>query len=348
MDTMKAAILYGKKDIRIEQVPMQLVGDNQVLIRIKAVGICGSDLHYYEHFGMGESYKLTEPQILGHEPSGQVVQVGKNVTGLAMGARVTIEPGEICFKCFQCKSGHYNLCPDVHFLSTPANKGAFAEYLVMDADMLFKIPDTMSYDIACMAEPLSVGINACKQAEAGPGKSLLILGAGPIGLLTLVAARAYGVTNLIICDIQDSRLVLAKKFGAKHVFNSAKVSSKEEIKRLTDGVGVDCCIETAGNPITHELTVSLTRKGGNIALVGIPKDTHVPINVFDIIDKELTIRGVFRYANTYRTAIEILESGIVNFEEMITNRFSLDETGKALELTLKDKMSAIKNLIVID
>ena len=346
METMKAAVLHGKKDIRIEDVPMPNVGKNDALIQIKAVGICGSDVHYYEHFGMGDSYKLTEPQILGHEASGEIVAIGEDVVDFKIGDRVTIEPGETCFQCPQCKSGHYNLCKNVHFLSTPFEKGAFAQYLVMPTYLLFKIPNELSYEIACMAEPLSVGIHACRLAQVMVGKSVLILGAGPIGLLSLIAARAYGATNIIVADIQDYKLELAKKYGAKHIINSSKNNIMEEINKLTDNIGVDCCIETAGSSITHKQTVQVTRAGGIISLVGITKEMEVPISTFDIIDKEITIKGVFRYTNTYKTAIEILNSGIIDFNQMITAKYPLDMVKDALECSLNNKETMVKTIVV--
>lgn len=343
---MKAAVLYGKKDVRIEEVLLPKPGPRDVLVRIKAVGICGSDIHYYEHFGMGESYQLTEPQILGHEAAGVVADVGKEVKNLAPGDRVTIEPGEACFSCRWCKEGHYNLCPDVKFLSTPFNKGAFAEYLVMRSDLVFKIPDTMSYEVASLAEPLSVGIHACELVEARPGKSLLILGAGPIGLMALAAARSFGATDITVCDIQDNRLQLAKGYGAAHIWNSTKEQPGDMLEKYGEVEGFDCCIETAGTGITQDLSISLTKKGGMIAFVGIPRETHVKLDVFDIIDKELSIKGVFRYANSYPAAVKILSGNIVDFTSLITKTFPLEKTGEALRFALEEKMTSVKTVVV--
>lgn len=345
---MKAAFLHGKKDIRMEEIPIPDVLEHQALIQIKAVGICGSDIHYYEHFGMGPAYQLTKPQILGHEASGIIASVGAAVTHLKVGDRVTIEPGETCFRCEACKSGHYNLCPDVEFLSTPNNKGAFAEYLVMNADLLYKIPDEMSYEIASLAEPLSVGIHACEQVLARPGKSLIILGAGPIGMLTLAAARAFGVTEITMCDLQESRLSLAKQGGAKHVFVNQDIGMEEIWERFTNGNGYDCCIETAGSSITHGITTSLVKKGGMIALVGIPVSSHVSLSVADIIDKELTLRGVFRYANSYKTAVELLSSGILDFNSLITKTFPLEQTSEALQYALEEKSQGMKTIVYMN
>lgn len=347
MSTMLAAVLYGKKDIRMEQVELPRPGPGQVLIAIRAVGICGSDIHYYEEFGMGPSYQMTAPQILGHEASGMVVEVGENVTRLHPGDRVTIEPGETCGHCRQCKSGHYNLCKDVRFLSVPGNKGAFAEYLVMNEEMAFLIPDTMSYEVACMAEPLSVGIHACELAGVRPGVRLMISGGGPIGLMAAAAARAFGATDITLSDVQENRLAFAKeKCHVKNVVNSKMMTTQEIIDTYTDGEGFDCLIETSGAPICDYAAVDLVRKGGVISLVGIPKEEAVPFDIFDIIDKEVTLKGVFRYANSYPTAIDILNSGVISFEDMITNRFELSQTGEALHFALTNKTTAIKTVIV--
>ena len=346
MKTMEAAVLYGKRDVRMERVPRPVAGRGQVLVKIKAVGICGSDVHYYQEFGMGENYRLTQPQILGHEASGMVVETGEDITGFQPGDRVTIEPGETCMRCTQCKTGHYNLCPDVHFLSTPFEKGAFAEYLAMRADMLYMIPDDMSYEVASLAEPLSVGIHACEMSLVRPGVKLLILGAGPIGLMALIAARAFGATDITICDIQDNRLEFAKTVcKARNIANTKTMSARELVERYAGGIGFDCVIEAAGAPVTQHMTVEAARKGARIALVGIGGDEDVMVNTFDIIDKELTIRGVFRYANSYPAAVEILHSGIVDFEKIISKRFPLAQTGEALEYALTRKLDAIKTVV---
>ncbi len=343
---MKAAVLFGKKDIRLVDAEDPFPGKNEALIAVKAVGICGSDVHYYEHFGMGESYRLTSPQILGHEPSGVIAAVGSDVKNLSIGQRVTVEPGETCGVCSQCKSGHYNLCGEVRFLSTPNNKGAFAEYLVMNAEMLYPIPDDMSYETACLAEPLSVGIQACKQINARPGKSLLIIGAGSIGILALIAAKSFGVVNCIVCDTVQSKLDMVKALGASHIVHAKNQNLTDEINRITDGKGVDCCIEASGSASGIQNVLRSVRRGGNVALVGIPRESEVPVNVFDIIDKEIHLSGVFRYTNTYPTAIEILHKNMEDIKRIITGRFQLNETGTALQAAL-DQRNSLKSVILI-
>lgn len=337
---MKAAVLYGKRDVRIKDVVKPTPADHEVLIQIKAVGICGSDIHYYEEFGMGNTYKMTEPQILGHEPSGVVVEVGANVKKFKPGDRVTIEPGETCGHCVACRNGHYNLCEDVRFLSVPGNKGAFAEYVVMGEEMLFSIPDNMSYEIACMAEPLSVGIHACRLIHVQPEERLLVVGAGPIGLMTIAAAKAFGMKNITVCDVQKERLETAKEIcHIENGFLSTEKSPEQVREEYTDGKGYDCLIEASGAPVAQWSTISYLKKGGRMSMVGIPKEMKVGFNIFDLIDKEITVQGVFRYANDYPLAIQMLQERIIDFEKIITNRFPLQQTGEALEHALTNKKS---------
>lgn len=349
MSNMRAAVLHGKKDVRVEDVPRPSAGYGQVVVQIKAIGICGSDVHYYEEFGMGPAYQLTAPQILGHESSGVIVEVGPGVIGRAVGQRVTVEPGETCGTCRQCKSGHYNLCPDVRFLSVPGNKGAFAEYLVMGAEMVFPIPDRMSYEVASLAEPLSVGIHACELAKVRPGTRMMVLGGGPIGIMAVAAARAFGVTDITVGDIQENRLEFARQHcHVKHTVNTLEQSVQQIVAQFTGGEGFDCVIETSGAPAADLMSVQLVRKGGYVSLVGIPKEAAVPFHIFDIIDKEVTLKGVFRYANVYPMAIDILNSQIIDFEAAITRRFPLEQTGEALAFALDHKREAIKTVIVVN
>lgn len=344
---MQAAVLYGKKDIRMEERPRPRASYGQVVVQIQAVGICGSDLHYYEEFRMGKTYEMTAPQVLGHEPSGVVVEVGEGVEGIRIGDRVAVEPGETCGKCRHCKTGHYNLCRDVRFLSTPGNQGAFQEYLAIGADMVFPIPDEMSYEVASLAEPLSVGIHACELAEVKPGDRLLVLGGGPIGVMAVAAALAFGVTDITLGDIQENRLDFARKYcRVRHTVNTKELSAREIVNVCTGGEGFDCVIETSGAPAADYMSVDLVRKGGRISLVGIPKEEAVPFHIFDIIDKEVTLKGVFRYANSYPLAIRILESKVLDFQKVITRTFPLEKTKAAMEFALQNKGDAIKTVIV--
>ena len=212
---MKAAILKKVGVIEIEEVPIPSPGPAEVLVKIKSV--CGSDLHYYTHGKIG-AYVVEKPIILGHEASGEVVAVGKDVTRFKIGDRVTMEPGIPCRKCEFCKTGRYNLCPDVAFMATPPYDGAFTEYIVSPEDFTFKIPDTMSFDEAALMEPLAVGVYACERSALRPGMTAAVLGLGPIGMVVAQAAKAYGASRVIGTDVVDYRLTQAKRFAVDNAF----------------------------------------------------------------------------------------------------------------------------------
>ncbi len=210
---MLCGVLYGVRDLRMERRPIPVAGPGQVLVRIGRIGVCGSDVHYYTNGRIGD-YVVREPMILGHESAGVVAAVGEGVTDFAVGQRVTLEPGYTCGKCFFCKSGHYNLCPDVVFMATPPIDGAFCEYVAWPADYCFHLPDEMSLDEGALMEPLSVGLWAAERGNVRPGDAVAVFGSGPIGLVTIQAARAAGATTIIAVDVEDFRLQHALRLGA--------------------------------------------------------------------------------------------------------------------------------------
>ncbi|SHE58957.1 NAD(P)-dependent alcohol dehydrogenase [Desulforamulus putei] len=344
MEKMKACVLYAPLDVRVEELPVPQLKPDQALVKVKAVGVCGSDVHYYEHGKIGR-YVVEKPMILGHEAGGEVVAVGEAVTNLKVGQRVAIEPGVTCGRCKFCKEGRYNLCPDVEFLATPPYDGAFCEYLAMRADFLHPIPDHMSFEAASLVEPFSVGLHACKRAGVKPGDTVAVLGLGPVGLLTVVAARAFGATNIIAADLADIRLEMAREMGATTMVNAREQNVYDVIMQATGGVGVDVAIETAGSTATNLMAVQVARRGGKVALVGLPPNPEVPFNVFTIADGELDIFGIFRYANTYPTAVELLASGIAPVEKLVTHRFTLDQAKEALDKARTDKQGSIKVMV---
>ncbi|MBO8138167.1 MAG: NAD(P)-dependent alcohol dehydrogenase [Desulfotomaculum sp.] len=341
---MKAAILHKPFDVRIEEIPVPEVKPDEALVKIKAVGVCGSDVHYYEHGKIGR-YVVEKPLILGHEAGGEVVAVGENVTGLKVGQRVAIEPGVTCGKCQYCKEGRYNLCPDVVFLATPPVDGAFCEYISIRADFLHPIPDNMSYEAASLIEPFSVGLHACRRAGVKPGDTVAVLGLGPVGLLTIVAARAFGAANIIAADLESIRLEMAKEMGASVVINAKEQDVRKAVLEATSGIGADVAIETAGSTVTNQMAVEVARRGGKVALVGLPPKPQVEFNVLSIADNELDIFGIFRYSNTYPAAVQLLSSGIAPVEKLVTHRFTLEQTKEALELARTQKSTSIKVMV---
>ncbi|MFP4250822.1 MAG: NAD(P)-dependent alcohol dehydrogenase, partial [Armatimonadota bacterium] len=329
-DTMKAAVLHGVHDMRVEYVPMpEISRERDVLVRIRSVGVCGSDVHFHERGIIGK-YPLTEPTIMGHEAAGEVVEVLDESCGLAPGDRVAIEPGYTCRRCEFCKSGQYNVCPDVVFLAAPPVHGAFAEYLAWPSDFLFKLPDSMSMDDGAMIEPLAVGLWAATRGGAKPGDCVAVLGAGPIGLLTMQSAIAAGATRAIVTDLEVGRLELAARLGATDTIDASEGDAEEAIMEMTGGRGVDVAFECAGAVPALQMALRVTRNGGVTQIVGMPAEQHPQIPLYEMINREIDLRGLFRYANCYPPAISLVDAGRVDVRSLVTHHFDLDETPEAM------------------
>jgi len=341
---MKAAVLTKPGHIEIQELDIPTPGPDEALVRVRAVGLCGSDVHYYEHGKIGP-YVVTKPIILGHEAAGEVVAVGSEVRHLKAGQRVTIEPGVTCGRCEYCKSGRYNLCPDVRFLATPPYDGAFCEYIVIRADFLYPIPDSMSYEKAALIEPLSVGLHAVSRGGLKTGETVVIMGMGPIGMMTLLAAKVAGAGRVIGVDLERFRLERALQMGADGVVNLREEDGMEAILRLTGGRKADLAIETAGNGKAAQASLQAVRRGGRVVLVGLPQEEATPLNIPYIVDNEIDIRGVFRYHNTYPTGVAVMSAENLNLDPIVTDRMTLDETPKAFEKAIKEKHSTLKIVI---
>ncbi len=228
----KAAFMRGTDRMAIKEIPVPEVGEKEVLVQLEYVGICGSDVHYY-HTGRCGAYEvnLDEDFMLGHECAGTVVKIGPGVENLKVGDKVALEPGITCGQCEFCKSGHYNLCPDVQFLATPPVQGCYEEYIAFPENMCFKLPENMSTMEGALIEPLSVGFYAAEQGDVHVGDTVVILGSGCIGLVTLLACKAHGAGRTIVADLVDARLEKAKELGADYVINSGKSDILEELKK---------------------------------------------------------------------------------------------------------------------
>ena len=340
---MKAAVLHQAGDLRLDDVPTPEYGPNDVLVKIKSVGICGSDVHYWRTGAIGD-FVVREPMILGHEVAGVVAEVGANVTSLGVGDRVALEPGVPCRRCEACKTGRYNLCPDVQFFATPPVDGALSDYAVSPADFAYKVPDSLSLDAAALIEPLSVGLHACRRGNLTAGQSVLIAGAGPIGLTSLAAAKASGATEILISDVRPHRLEVAKKMGATHTFD-AREDAEAVVKATTNGRGVDLAIECAGAEAAFVSCLKATKSGGTIVVVGLGDDSTYQVPMVELATKELDIKGIFRYVYTYPAAINLLASGAVDVEAMITHHFPLDEMLTGFEYAAKGTDGAVKVMI---
>ncbi len=344
MQKRKAAVLYGPKDIRVEEVPMPTIGDDDVLVKVEAVGICGSDLHYYRDFQMGTDV-ITGPHILGHECSGRIVAIGRNVQERKIGDRVAIEPGVPCRRCEFCKEGRYNLCRSMVFRSHPMSEGAFVEYLVSPEDFAYPIPDNLTFEEGALIEPLAVGMHATKRGDVCAGDIAVILGSGPIGLSILQAAKARGAGKIFISDVNEFRLSRAKELGADVVIDVRSENVVQVVSELTSGRGADVVFETAGVTETFDASTKVAKRGGVIVFLAMWKNPMVPLNLYDMIDKELDFRGTFRYANVYPDAIQLQASGKTQMTELITHRYSIDQIAEAMEEALDPTNNLIKVIV---
>ena len=285
--------------------------------------------------------------MLGHEPGGTVVEVGADVKHLKVGDRVALEPGKTCGKCEFCKQGKYNLCPDVIFFATPPVDGVFQEYVAHEADLCFKLPDNVSTLEGALIEPLAVGFHAAIQGDAHLGQTAVVMGAGCIGLVSMMALKARGVSEVYVVDLMDKRLEKAMELGATGVINGGKEDVVAKIKELTGGLGADLIIETAGSQPTTVQAIHAAKKGSTIVLVGYSKSGEMTLPMSLALDKELTFKTVFRYRHIYPMAIDAVAKGKVNLKGIVTDIFTLDQAQEAMDHSIHNKADIVKAVIKI-
>jgi len=338
-----AVVLHGKGDVRVESRPIPAPGKGEVLLEMKNVGICGSDIHFFNWGRIGD-FVVNSPLVLGHESSGQVIQVGEGVTELKPGDRVAVEPGVGCLKCETCKSGRYNLCPDVTFSSCPPDDGLFCRYKVHAANFCFKLPDHVSFEEAALFEPLAVAVHSARRSRIKAGDYVLVTGSGPVGLLCMFVAKASGASHVIITDQVAQRLEVAKKLGADFTVNVGGKSDEEIIKEIQSfrpGEEPNICYECTGTESACRLSLKATARGGVVTLVGQgPSLITVPFVTIGM--RELDVLGIFRYANSYPTALSLVASGKVDVKPLITHRYKLEEAVEAFAMARDGKENAIK------
>ena len=343
---MKVAIMTDVMKMDFTERPIPQPKDDEVLVKIEHVGVCGSDLHYFEAGGIGRNI-VHPPFVLGHEAGGTVVEVGKDVTHLKVGDKVALEPGKTCGHCEFCKTGRYNLCPDVIFFATPPIDGVFQEYVAHEAALCFKIPDNMDTMEAALIEPLAVGMHAARQGNAHLGQTAVVTGAGCIGLVSIMSLKAMGVTRIIAVDVQEKRLQKALELGATDVINGKEKDTVKEIFRLTGGAGADLTIETAGTEITTRQAINFAKPGSTIVLVGYSASGEETLPMSLALDKELTFKTVFRYRHIYPVAIEAVAAGSINVKGIVSNVWDFDDIENAMIQSVKDKANIVKSVIKI-
>lgn len=327
-DVNMAAWLVGINTLKVQPFKLPPLGPHDVRIKMKAVGICGSDVHYLRNMRCAD-FVVKEPMVIGHECAGIIEEVGTEVNSLLVGDRVALEPGISCWRCSQCKDGRYNLCPEMKFFATPPVHGSLANHVVHPADLCFKLPDNVSLEEGAMCEPLSVGIHACRRANVGAETNVLIMGAGPIGLVTMLAARAFGAPRIIIVDVDAHRLSVAKELGAD---GTVQVSTQmqdvsSEVAQIQEVMGteVDVTFDCAGFSKTMSTALASTKSGGKVCLVGMGHgEMVVPLTA--AAAREVDIVGIFRYKNTWPICLEFLRTGKIDVKPLITHRFGFSES----------------------
>jgi len=331
---MSACVLSGPLTVRVDERRVPEPAADEVLVRVAAVGVCGSDVHYYREGRNGDRV-VRAPLVLGHEASGTIVSAGAAVDQARVGQRVSVEPQRSCRTCLQCKAGRYNLCPTMRFYGSPPVDGAFAQFVTIQSDFAHCVPDWLSDDAAALLEPLSVCVAAAQKARIGVGSRVLIAGAGPIGLILTQVARAFGAAEVTVSDPVAERRDLSGRLGATSTVDPA-VSREAPL-------GVDAFVDASGVSAAVVSGIRDTGPAGVVVLVGLGSD-QIPVPVADIMNRELTVTGVYRYAGTWPTAIHLAASGQVDLDAVVTGHFALDEVVLALE---SDRTpGALKSMVV--
>ena len=325
---MRVSVLRGAGDLAVEERPDPTPAPHEVLVRVVSVGVCGSDVHYFEHGRIG-SHVVDSPLVLGHEASGEVVGVGSSVTRLSVGQRVSIEPGVPDFSCGQCLAGRYNLCEDMRFFATPPIDGAFAELVTVHEQFAHPVPDALSDDAAALLEPLSVGLWACRRGAVGAGSRVLVTGAGPVGLVAAQLALALGAASVIVTDVNEHRLTMAEELGATGAVDVSSTPVSES------GLEVDVLLECSGHPAATADALRVVAPAGHVVLVGMGAD-EMSLPVSRIQERELTLTGTFRYAHTWPTAIALAASGRVQLDRLVTGHYGLEQVRDALTVARTD------------
>jgi L-iditol 2-dehydrogenase len=325
---MRVSVLRGAGDLAVEERPDPTPAPHEVLVRVVSVGVCGSDVHYFEHGRIG-SHVVDSPLVLGHEASGEVVGVGSSVTRLSVGQRVSIEPGVPDFSCGQCLAGRYNLCEDMRFFATPPIDGAFAELVTVHEQFAHPVPDALSDDAAALLEPLSVGLWACRRGAVGAGSRVLVTGAGPVGLVAAQSALALGAASVIVTDVNEHRLTMAEELGATGAVDVSSTPVSES------GLEVDVLLECSGHPAATADALRVVAPAGHVVLVGMGAD-EMSLPVSRIQERELTLTGTFRYAHTWPTAIALAASGRVQLDRLVTGHYGLEQVRDALTVARTD------------
>lgn len=332
---------HAPKDMRLEDAPDPKPLPHEALVKIESVGVCGSDMHYFLEGGIGENV-LTGPTILGHEYAGRVVAVGEDADASLVGKRVAVEPGIPCMKCESCKTGHYNVCPDIFFPGGPGSDGALSEYYTVHADFCYPVPEDMPADVAAMVEPLAIAIHTVRLGELTPGCTVGIFGLGPIGLLVAKVASQSGAFKIYGSDLHDYRVAASANWGVDQAWNGSDGEAAKRILEATNGRGVDVTFDCSNGGTALTDAVTAVRCAGRVTIVGISGQRNDYFPASQARRKELTLQWVRRLKDTYPAALEMINSGRIDVRPMLTHSFPLADTVKAFEIVAGYQENVLK------
>jgi L-iditol 2-dehydrogenase len=341
---MKAARLHGPRDIRLDDVPCPVPAEGQVLVRVRAVGLCGSDLHYYTDGRIGDTV-MSEPLILGHEFAGTIAELGPGVRGLEVGQLVAVDPAIPCGHCEFCEQGNPNVCPTVRFCGTPPTDGALCEYIAWPAHLVFQLPARIDAVEGALLEALGVALHAVDLGKVRLASRVAVLGQGPIGLLVARLAKASGAVEVYVSEVNPTRLAASATFGADVVIDARAEDPVARVKALTGGRGVDVVFETAGSLVTPQQAVDMVKPGGTVVIVGINPDDRIPLKHTAARRKGVTIRMCRRMKHVYRRCIDLVTHDLVDPMPLVSGRYPLAGTGDAFALLARLDPAAIKLIV---
>lgn len=338
---MRALVLKEKGVLAIETLPqLGTTPPGQLKIRMRNIGICGSDVHYFQHGRIGP-YVVESPMVLGHEASGEVIDIGDGISGFSIGDRVCMEPGVPNEYSKATKLGLYNLDPQVRFWATPPIDGCMAEEVFHPASYTFKLPESVSYAEGAMVEPLATGLQAAKKAGIEAGDVVLVIGAGTIGVLSALTALAAGASKVIVSDIDASKLQVAAQYSGLTPVNVLEQDLSALVAEHTDGWGVNSIFEASGSAKAFEGIADLLCPNGCLVLIGMPV-APVPLDIVAMQSKEIRIESVFRYANVFGRAVELIASGKVDVKPLITGVYDFDDSIKAYQRAANGQAGDVK------
>lgn len=343
---MRAAVLHPEGGLEIEERPAPEPGPGEVAVSPALVGVCGSDLHYYKEGRIGD-WRVTEPHVLGHEFSAVVEEAGPGADTVAAGTPVAVEPIVPCGECDSCHRGLYNLCPHIGFTGSPHTDGALQESVVVPARGIHPLPAGMPLTLGALVEPTSIAVHAVRRSGLRQGETVTIIGAGPIGLLILAVCRAYGAAAVHITDIDPGRLEIARTLGADTALD-VRGMEPEEIRRATDRLGPDIAFEAVGSAATLETAMRLVRPSGRVVAVGVHISERIPFNMMLAQSTEATVIPIYLGRDAFGEAIELLSSGRIDGERLISHRFPLERAAQAMDTALDSGSGAVKVMIEVN